>query len=193
MLLIIYRHSYGGYIMNLKKKLLITVGVVIAVAFISGVSILAASTFGTTNDPLVTLSYLTVKLKPQIMGEVNNDIIAAQTSLQPSLDAAVNTFKADIDSKLTGTSAESASFTLVTLSKGQTVSCNVGTELLLRIGTATAAGSTPALVDSTSGETLSAGGTVAANHMYMVSIQGNGIKATAASVKVLIRGTYTIT
>lgn len=178
--------------MNFKKKLLITLAVVVAVTFISGVSILAASTFGTTNDPLVTLSYLTQKLKPQIMTEVSADISAAQASLAPALEAELNSFKADIDSKSSGSSAASSVFTLVTLSKGQTVSCSVGTELLLRLGTATAVGSTPALVDSTSGSTLASGTALTANHMYMVSIQGNGFKATASTVKLLIRGTYTI-
>jgi hypothetical protein len=178
--------------MKLKKKILITLGVLIAVAFISGVSILAATTFGTTNDPLVTLSYLTQKLKPQIMAEVSADITAAQASLQPSLDTQVNSFKADIDSKLSGSGVESAGFTLVTLNKNQTVTCTVGAELLLRVGTATATGSSPALVDSTSGTTLSSGSALTANHMYMVTIQGNGFKATASTVKVLIRGTYTV-
>jgi hypothetical protein len=181
--------------MSRKKKLLITLGVIVAVAFISGVSILGATTFGTTNDPLVTLSYLTQKLKPQIMAEVSAEISAAQASLQPSLDAKVNEFKANIDAKLgasPGTTTESDTFTLVTLSKNQTLSCAVGTELLLRIGTATATGSAPALVDSTTGSTLSSGGALAANHMYMVTIQDNGIKATTNTVKVLVRGTYTV-
>ena len=88
--------------MKLKKKLLITLGVIVAVAFISGVSILAATTLGTQTDPLVTLSYLTGKLKPQIMSEVSAGITAAEASLQPSLDAQVNQFKSDIDAKLGG-------------------------------------------------------------------------------------------
>jgi hypothetical protein len=177
--------------MKLKKKIIIALGVIVAVAFISGVSILAATTLGTQSDPLVTLSYLTNKLKPQIMSEVSANITAAEASLQPSLDAQLNQFKADIDSKIGGSSAQSAGFTVVSLSSGQTLSCGIGTELLLRVGTATAVGGAPALVDSTAGVTLSDGGTLVANHMYMVSIQGNGLKATA-SVKILVRGTYVI-
>ncbi len=178
--------------MTRKKKLLITLGVIVAVAFISGVSILAATSFGTTSDPLVTLSYLNQRLKPQIMAEVSAEISAAQASQQPALEARVNEFKASVDAKLGGSTAESAGFTLVTLSKNQTVTCSVGTELLLRIGTATATGSAPALVDSTTGGTLSSGGALSTNHMYMVTIQGNGFKATANTVKILIRGTYTV-
>lgn len=178
--------------MKLKKKLLISLGVVVAVAFISGASILAATTLGTQQDPLVTLSYLTSQFKPQILSEVNSSISSAEATLAPTLDAKVSTFKTEIDAKLTGASVDTVGFTLVTLSKNQTVSCGVGAEILLRVGTATAAGSTPALIDTTTGVTLTTGGTLTANHMYMVSIEGNGLKATAASVKFLIRGSYTV-
>ncbi len=179
--------------MKLKKKLLIGLAVVVAVAFISGVSILAASTFGTSSDPLITLSYLTNKLKPEILAEVGTDIDAVESSLTAELDAKISSFQADIDAQSGETSGNTtASFTLVTLTQNQTVQCSVGTELLLRIGTASAAGSSPAMIDSTSGTTLIAGDAVETNHMYMVTIQGNGITATSGTVKVLIRGSYTI-
>lgn len=180
--------------MTLKKKLLISLGVLIAVVFISGASILAATTLGTSSDPLVTLSYLTGKLKPQLMSDVSASISAAQASLQPSLDAKISGFKQDIDAKLagsSGTTAPTATFSVVTLTAGQTVSCTIGTEILLRIGTAAAVGETPALVDSTSASTLSSGEALTTNHMYLVTIQGNGFKATS-TVKVLLRGTYTV-
>lgn len=178
--------------MSKKKKLLIALGVIIAVIFISGVSILAATTLGTSSDPLVTLSYLTSKLKPQIMNDVNSSVSAAEASLSAQLDAQVNDFKTDIDAKLSGSASQAVGFTLITLAKDQTVSCSVGTEILLRTGTAAASGSGAALVDSTNGVTLASGGALTANHMYMVTIQGNGLKATASSVKLLIRGTYLI-
>lgn len=180
--------------MKFKNKLLIALGVVVAVAVISGVSILAATNVGTSTDPLVTLSYLTNKLKPQLMTEVQSAVTAAETSLKAALDAKIDSFEADIDSKLTGAGSGSDvdTFTVVTLSKNQVVTCGIGAEIMLRVGTATAAGSNPALVDSTAGSTLSAGGALTINHMYLVTIQGNGLKATAATVKILIRGDYTV-
>lgn len=178
--------------MRTKKKLLIALGVIFAVAFISGASILAATTLGTAADPLVTLSYLTSKLKPQIMNDVNASINAAEATLSAQLDTQVNDFTADIDARLNNSASQTAGFTLVTLAKDQTVVCGVGTEILLRVGTAAATGSGAALVDTTSGGALSSGGALTANHMYMVSIQGNGLKATASSVKILIRGTYMV-
>jgi hypothetical protein len=182
--------------MKFKKKLLIAIGVVVAVAVISGVSILAATNLGTSSDPLVTLSYLTNKLKPQLMTEVQSAITAAETSLKAALDAKIDSFEADIEGKLSGSGSGSGgdvdTFTVVTLSKNQVVTCGIGAEIMLRVGTATAAGSNPALVDSTAGSTVSAGGALTTNHMYLVTIQGNGLKATAATVKILIRGDYTV-
>jgi len=83
-------------------------------------------------------------------------------------------------------------FHVVTLNRGQTLRGSVGVEIMLRIGTATATGSMPALVNYTSGTTLSSGSELMANHMYLVTIDGNGLTATADTVRVLVRGNYTI-
>jgi len=82
---------------------------------------------------------------------------------------------------------------VLTLSAGQTVVCEVGTELLPRLGTVRAAGADyPVLVDSTTGENVSNGAALSANHLYLVTIAGNGFKADGNNTKVLISGTYTV-
>ena len=101
-----------------------------------------------------------------------------------------------LQSEMTGqitSSSDAESFTLLSLSAGQTVTCSVGTEILPRIGTVVSAGpDAPRLVDETDGTQVDAAGTVLTkNHMYMVTIAGNGFKATAAA-KVLIKGSYTV-
>jgi hypothetical protein len=65
---------------------------------------------------------------------------------------------------------------------------------MLRIGTANAyvGNSAPALVNYTNGGTLGNGAALAVNNMYLVTIEGNGITATAATVRVVVRGEYTI-
>ena len=79
------------------------------------------------------------------------------------------------------------------LKKNQTVTCAVGTEIMPRIGTVKSFGpDNPRLVDETTGKTVpEAGTTLEKNHMYMVTIKNNGIKA-ASDAKVLIHGEYTI-
>ena len=39
---------------------------------------------------------------------------------------------------------------------------------------------------------LGNGGALAANHLYMMTISDRGVKATAATTKVLVRGTYEV-
>ena len=43
----------------------------------------------------------------------------------------------------------------------------------------------------TAGTTLANGGTLAANHLYLATIEGRGIYA-ATAVTILVRGDYTI-
>ena len=179
--------------MSKKKKLLIIVAVVLAVATVSGVSILAATTFGSQTDPLVTLSYLTEKYKPQIIEELKKDIASAAEELSRQLEAKVNEANATPGASQPTTQIGDADvFKVVTLTQGKTINCAVGAEIMLRVGTAEGMGSAPALVNTTTGATIAAGSALETNHMYMVTIEGNGIKATAETVRVLIRGSYTI-
>jgi len=180
--------------MSLKKKLLIALSVVAAVALVAGLTTIAATNYGTKNDPLVTLSYLNDVVKTEIKASVESAVKASENSLSSRLDAKINEFESDISGMVSSSSSSANTFTVVTLSSGDTLVCSVGTEIMLRIGSAEAAGpSAPRLIDETDGSSLSeAGKALVKNHMYMVTIQKNGITATANNTKVLIRGTYTI-
>lgn len=169
--------------MTLKKKLIICLGVIIAVAFVAGMTGLAAGTYGSQSDPLVAKSYLDETVTPQILAELDGKISAKAAELTASFN-----------SLLTGSGTGAASeFKVVTLTSGQVMTCQVGTEIMLRVGSAESYGpDSPRLVDETDGTTLtSAGSALVKNHMYMVTIVNNGIKSTG-STKVLVRGTYTI-
>ena len=98
-----------------------------------------------------------------------------------------NTFKNEVLSEANG------GFVLVTMSSGQTLKGEVGTEVMLRVGTAVCtASSTPGLIDTTSAGTLNNGAALEKNHLYMMTIEDRGVKATASTVKVLVRGSYTV-
>lgn len=134
----------------------------------------AASSAGTEDDPLVTLSYLKETFLSDIMKKVDEKI-AARTGQTGGGDAA-------------------STFTVVTLSKGQTLTGDIGCEVLLRVGTAVCVSpSSPGLIDETSASALNNNGALIQNHLYMMTIEGRGVKATAATTKLLVRGTYSIT
>lgn len=97
------------------------------------------------------------------------------------------TFKNEVLSEANG------GFVLVTLSKGQVLNGAVGTEVLLRVGTAKCiAASSPGLIDTTDASSINDGTALQKNHLYMMTIEDRGVKATASTVKVLVRGSYTV-
>jgi hypothetical protein len=176
--------------MKNRKKPLIAIALALAACVVTSLTILAATDSGTQSNPLVTLSYLNEKFAPQIKSELQGELETAKKELEKRLDESVTS---GTPGAATPEVSEADVFSVVTLSRGQSVKCSVGVELLLRIGTAAAAGETPGLVDSTGGSTLAAGGALTVNHLYMVTIEGNGLKATSDTVKVMIRGSYAIT
>lgn len=143
---------------------------VLLAACAAGITVYAAFNYGSKDDPLVTKSYLDEVLTPELMEE----------------------FSARLDA-FDSASGDSGAFSVLTLSRGQTVSCQVGCEIMLRIGSASASGpDSPALVDTTSGTTLDAGGVLEKNHLYMATIVNNGLTASQDSTKILIRGEYAV-
>ena len=47
-------------------------------------------------------------------------------------------------------------------------------------------------IDETTAASLNNGGALAANHLYMMTIEGRGVKAGSDTTKLLVRGSYTI-
>lgn len=134
---------------------------------------------GSASDPLVMLSYLNETFLGQIMTKVDQKIAARNSQLLQHSGG-------------TG-SASSAEFTVVTLSKGQTLTGDIGCEVMLRVGTASCMSpSSPGLIDETTAGTLNNGGALVTNHLYMMTIEGRGVKAGSATTKLLVRGSYTV-
>jgi len=176
----------------MKRRVIICIVVLAAVTLISGVSILAFASPGTETDPFVTLSYLTGIFKPQVM----TDVAKIEQDLTQKFEDRISELERQFQSSQSGSGPaavkDSERFTVVTLRRNQSLTCSVGTEIMLRIGTANGFGTAPALVNYTTGDTLAAGSALTTNHMYLVTIEGNGIRSTADSVRVLVRGDYRI-
>ena len=137
-----------------------------------------AAEAGSSGDPLVTLSYLNETFYNSILQRVDQKIAERTGQAVPGGGAS---------------SSSSASFAVVTLNDGQTLTGGVGCEVMLRIGSASCvAPSDPGLVDETTASTLANGGALAQNHLYMMTIEGRGVRAAGGTVKVLARGSYTV-
>ena len=158
-----------------------TVLLVLSLALNCTVSLAAEA--GSSQDPLVTLSYLNDTFLGQIMEKVDAKIAQRNSQIVQELGG---------QTSIGGTTTAST-FTVVTLSSGQILTGDIGCEVMLRVGTATCvAPSAPGLIDESAGSTLSNGGSLVQNHLYMMTVEGRGVKATAATTKLLVRGSYTI-
>ena len=149
----------------------------------------AALAAGDQEDPLVTLSYLNQTAIPQIVEQVEERTAQRQEELEESFRTQLNQYQQGNQ----GGETASAGYTLVTLAQGQVMQLEVGCEVLLRVGAASVqADSSPALIDLSAGGTADGGAALDKNHLYMSTIEGRTLTADAATVKVLVRGGYTV-
>ena len=174
----------------MKRRLkLIAAGVAVTAAVTFGAAALAAA--GDSTDPLVTLSYLNNVFAPTVTAKVDEAVTANETALKAKLDTAITEWTKTIQTQ--GGGGSSSVYSVVTLNKGQTLTGSVGCELMLRVGGATLSSSgAPGLVDSTAGGVLSGGGALVQNHLYLVTVDTRTVTAAADSVKLLVRGSYTV-
>ena len=149
----------------------------------------AALAAGDQEGPLVTLSYLNQTAIPQIVEQVEDRTAQRQEELEESFRTQLNQYQQGNQ----GGETASAGYTLVTLAQGQVMQMEVGCEVLLRVGSASVqADSSPALIDLSAGGTADGGAALEKNHLYMSTIEGRTLTADAATVKVLVRGGYTV-
>lgn len=140
---------------------------------------------GSQSDPLVTLSYLTQTVQPDILRQVEERANTRQADLMTQFEHRLD--------QLQGGTGGSAAYTLVTLSSGDRLELEVGCELMLRVGSAAVNSATePALIDMTTGGTLANAGSLVQNHLYMATIPDRTLTASAGTVKLLVRGGYSI-
>lgn len=148
----------------------------------------AALAVGDKNDPLVSLSYLNQTAIPEILQQVEDQAGDHQNNLVSKFNAAIDAYKSE---KEQGSS--SATYTVVTLKKGQKMKLGLGCEVMLRVGSAKVSSATsPALIDVSTGSSVGNGTALTKNHLYMATIVDRTLTATSTTVKVLVRGNYTI-
>ena len=135
-----------------------------------------AATAGGADDPLVTKSYLDGPFLEQVRSLVDQTVDERKAELEDVL-------------KQGGGNV----FQVVTLSNGQVLEGDVGCEIMLRIGSAVCGTpGTIGLINTTDGSILGNGEALVTNHLYMITISTRTVTAASDTVKVLVRGPYTI-
>jgi hypothetical protein len=161
-----------------KNRWALRAVVLLLVSSLLMVTVSVAAEAGSGNDPLVTLSYLKETFMEDVLKKVDDKINTRNSQIARQLEG-----------EITGGSGVASTFTVVTLTQGQTLTGDIGCEVMLRVGSAVCVTpSAPGLVDESTAATLNNGGALAQNHLYMMTIEGRGVLATAETTKLLVRG-----
>jgi hypothetical protein len=146
------------------KKTLLSLTFLLVLSLVIGIVAYAASTAGTTNDPLATKSYI---------------------------DTAINNLKTYVDGKTPGSTE--GNYTVFSLSAGKTIIANKGTQIILRSGSATIISSeNGGIADTTDGVDLPNGSAMPKNHLLIVPGSDERGFKTTSDAWVMISGGYTL-
>ena len=172
----------------MKKATRILLILLAALLALGAAAMAAGGTAGTEDDPLVTLSYLNEVFAAKVTEQFRQELDDKETALREALEERVTALEAQVP----GAGKAGGDYAVETLSDGQTLIAQRGTELMLRVGEAVVtADDEPGLVDTSTAGNLADGGSLVKNHLYMVTINGNGIRVVG-TVKIVARGDYTI-
>ena len=163
--------------MKPKKKILALL--LAAVILTGGGSALAVA--GTSDNPLVTLSYLTDTFKKSILAQTDSKLAAAQSTYEAKLEQKIQSFS--------NTGTATGAYSVVQMKNGQILTLNTSCEVILRSGIVQYSGNV--LTDTTSGNILAQSDTIQKNHLYF-STDGTAILQANSSVTVLVRGNYLV-
>ena len=122
----------------------------------------------------------------------NEEFINAVATQVLARMSGVSTESSDTSAPVTAVTGSTV-WRLVEIEKGDTLVFEIGGMILPRIGSATCfSPSSPGLINVTTGTELGADGALSTNNLYVVTVAGRGFKATGATNKFLIAGSYTI-
>ena len=148
----------------------IKIGVVAGLCAVLTLAVPVVANPGSADDPLITKSYITSVVMPEL-----EDYVKAEVKKQVS----------------GGVSVTAERFEVISLSAGEKIICENGTELILRMGSATIiATQKGGIADTTAGYDLPNGTQMPSNHLLIVPVaDGRGIIAQN-DVLVMVKGGF---
>lgn len=155
-----------------------------------GVFVVASSTVGGESDPLITKSYLEEQVTPALRNEVNATAEAEMDEKLVELNQELEALRQQVSQTMVGGTGQ---YEVVSLDKGDSITLNVGTQVLLRSGVARATSTdNPSFVNLTQGSTINTGSNLTANHLYLASATGRSILATSDDTVLMVYGGYVL-
>lgn len=176
--------------MKIRNRIMIMLAIIIAALFAFGLVAAATGGYGSSSDPLITLSYITDIFMPEVDTAINNAVEGKTQEISTELDDTI----VELENKYNEASIASAASTyeVITLNSGKKLVGEKGCEIMLRVGSAyCSAAASPGLIDTSTAGVIEDGEYLEKNHMYMVTIEGRGIVADG-EIYIIVRGDYTI-
>ncbi len=183
----------------MKKHVKIIVSVL---AIICALTVTVIAAYDSSEDPLISFSYLNDIFKKEILAEMDEMIEDRFDELQSGIDEYLADLELpetsvpdDDDDPDDSSGTASAGWEIVEITNGQAIYAVSTCELILRSGSAVciAPDATQGIADITDGVEIYNGQNLTKSHLCMIPRgDGRGIKATHESVYVMIRGEYTI-
>ncbi|MFI3115770.1 MAG: hypothetical protein R3Y12_06505 [Clostridia bacterium] len=181
--------------MKQSKPLIITV---LMITLLLSSYVAFASEYGSKDDPLVSLSYIKEILLPQTLNSVDELVMERTEEYVSQLDEKMETFESEFNAVASNSEfvqkvAENITnnqnaVALVTVSSGQTLRFNSGTEILLRTGTANFT-TGEGVVNITTGTTNQTA--IAVNNMYIAVDDLRSLTASS-DCTIMVFGAYTL-
>ncbi len=173
-----------------KNKILI---ISVAIAIIAALAITVAAAYDSSEDPLISLSYLRDVFRPDLFEELEERFYSLEESLILAIEERIDDNSGSGDS----TQAPTASYgyEVIELTTGDELYAVSACDIMLRAGNASciAPDPTQGIADYTSAAEIYNGQALTLNHMCLIPRgDGRGIVAESESVFIMIRGDYTI-
>ena len=177
----------------MKRKIIYSavVSVLLGLLVVSNLSTLALAQPGTASDPLVTQRYVDDRIA-ELQAQI--DALQGQTGQSPGRSLSLDERDAIIADVLDAVlfNNQVVPFSAVFIPRGNTLTAEAGTEIILRSGAATVVAGPNGLVDVTAGRDVGNRQSVSRNHLLLVpASDGRGLHITA-DAWLMIKGGFTL-
>ncbi len=170
----------------------------VIMAILCALSVVVIAAYDSSEDPLVSLSYLNDIFKYEILSIVDQRIDNAKVDIKAELQGTVPQDTSGSETGPADTGSQQAAYygyEVLELHDGDEVYAITPCDIMLRAGSALciAPNPTQGISDYTDGVELYNGMSFTKNHMCLIPRgDGRGLRATSESVFIEIRGEYTV-
>ncbi|MBE6541891.1 MAG: hypothetical protein E7672_05530 [Ruminococcaceae bacterium] len=173
----------------MKNKKTITLTAII-LAVVTALAITASAAYDSSEDPIISLSYLENIFKIELLEDVDDKLNEFWEKIEDFISDYVKDNQPDYNIEEASTAYEA-----IELKKGDAIYAVSACEIMLRSGSAVciAPDAKQGIADYTAGAEILNGAAFTKNHMCLIPRgDGRGLKATSESVWIMVRGDYTL-